>query len=136
MILAPRNDISGGRVLRSRTLNVVNRATQAFRQAAQSVARSDSAFGAYFRAMRARLGPIGCARSCGKSPQAGSSVSAEVGGHPKNRDLRDGSLLDQDCAERQGGKTERELRLIAHPPGSCARAVPAFGFVRIWTAYR
>jgi transposase len=55
--LAPHNDISGGRVLRSRTLKVVNRATQAFRQAAQSVARSDSAFGAYFRAMRARLGP-------------------------------------------------------------------------------
>jgi hypothetical protein len=55
--LAPHNDISGGRVLRSRTLKVVNRATQAFRQAAQAVARSDSAFGAYFRAMRARLGP-------------------------------------------------------------------------------
>lgn len=55
--LAPHNDISGGRVLRARTLKVVNRAAQAFRQAAQSVARSDSAFGAYFRAMRARLGP-------------------------------------------------------------------------------
>jgi transposase len=55
--LAPHNDISGGRVLRSRTLKVVSRATQAFRQAAQSVARSASAFGAYFRAMRARLGP-------------------------------------------------------------------------------
>jgi transposase len=55
--LAPHHDISGGRVLRSRTLQVVNRATQAFRQAAQSVARSDSAFGAYFRSMRARLGP-------------------------------------------------------------------------------
>ena len=44
-------------MLRSRTLKVVNRATQALRQAAQSVARSDSAFGAYFRSMRARLGP-------------------------------------------------------------------------------
>jgi transposase len=55
--LAPPNDISGGRGLRSRTRNVVNRATQAFRQAALSVARSDSAFGASFRSMRARLGP-------------------------------------------------------------------------------
>ena len=55
--LTPPNDISGGRGLRSRTLKVVNRATQALRQAAQAVARSDSAFGAYFRAMRARLGP-------------------------------------------------------------------------------
>jgi transposase len=55
--LAPHHDIAGGRVLRSRTLKVVSRATPAFRQAAQAVARSASAFGAYFRAMRARLGP-------------------------------------------------------------------------------
>jgi transposase len=55
--LAPRNDISGGKVLRSRTAKVVNRATQAFRQAAQSVSRSDSAIGAYYRALRARKGP-------------------------------------------------------------------------------
>ena len=55
--LAPRNDISGGKVLRSRTMKVRSRANQAFRQAAQSVARSDSAVGAHYRAMRARLGP-------------------------------------------------------------------------------
>lgn len=55
--LVPRNDISGGKVLRSRTHKVVNRATQAFRQAAQSVSRSDSAIGAYYRTMRARKGP-------------------------------------------------------------------------------
>jgi hypothetical protein len=55
--LAPRNDISGGKVLRSRTLKVVNRATQAFRQAAQAVSRSDSAIGAFYRTMRARKGP-------------------------------------------------------------------------------
>jgi transposase len=55
--LAPHNDISGGKVLRSRTMKVSGRAGQAFRQAAQSVARSDSSFGAYFRAMRARKGP-------------------------------------------------------------------------------
>src|SRR4029079_4230477 len=44
--LAPHNDIAGGRVLRSRTLQVVNRATPAFRQAAQAVSRSNSVFGA------------------------------------------------------------------------------------------
>jgi transposase len=55
--LAPHNDKSGGKVLRSRTMKVRNRANQAFRQAAQSVAQSDSSFGAYYRAMRARLGP-------------------------------------------------------------------------------
>jgi len=55
--LAPRNDISGGKVLRSRTMKVRSRANQAFRQAAESVARSDSSYGAYYRSMRARLGP-------------------------------------------------------------------------------
>ena len=55
--LAPRNDISGGKVLRSRTLKVHSRANQAFRQAAHSVTRSHSSIGAYYRAMRARLGP-------------------------------------------------------------------------------
>ena len=55
--LAPHNDISGGKVLRSRIRKVVTPATQAFRQAAQSVARSDSVYGAFFRSMRARVGP-------------------------------------------------------------------------------
>jgi len=56
--IAPANDISGGRVLRSRTLKTHNRATQAFRLAAQAASRSThSAYGAYYRRMRARLGP-------------------------------------------------------------------------------
>src|SRR5258708_37909236 len=55
--LAPHNDISGGRVLRSRTLPTTNRAGQAFRQAAITMARSPSAFGAYHRRKRAPAGP-------------------------------------------------------------------------------
>ena len=55
--LAPHNDISGGQVLRSRTLKSNNRARQAFRQAAESVARSDNAFGAFYRRKRAQSGP-------------------------------------------------------------------------------
>ncbi len=56
--LAPRNDISGGKVLRSHTLPSRNRAGQAFRQAATAVARSASAFGAYYRRKRAQAGPL------------------------------------------------------------------------------
>jgi transposase len=56
--LAPHNDVSGGKRLRSRTLKTDNRAGQAFRLAAQSVARSrSSAFGAFYRRMKVRLGP-------------------------------------------------------------------------------
>jgi len=55
--LAPHNDISGGKRLRSRTLKTTNRAGQAFRLAAQSVAKSpESACGAFYRRLKARLG--------------------------------------------------------------------------------
>lgn len=54
--LAPHNDITGGRVVRSRTLKNHNRAGQILRIAAQSAGRGKSALGAYFRRMRARLG--------------------------------------------------------------------------------
>lgn len=55
--LAPHNDISGGKILRSRTLKTNNRAGQAFRQAAAAVTRSNSAFGAFYRRKCAQLGP-------------------------------------------------------------------------------
>jgi transposase len=55
--LAPHNAISGGKVLHSETLPTTNRAGQAFRQAAITMARSPSAFGAYYRRKRAQAGP-------------------------------------------------------------------------------
>jgi transposase len=55
--LAPHNDISGGRVLRSHPLPTRNRAGQAFRQAATAVSSSPSAFGSYYRRKRSQGGP-------------------------------------------------------------------------------
>ena len=55
--LAPHNDISGGKVLRSRVLKGGNRAGQVFRLAARSVGKTDTAFGAFYRRMRAKHGP-------------------------------------------------------------------------------
>lgn len=54
--LAPHNDISGGKVLRSKTGKTTNRAARAFRLAAQAVSRTDTALGAFFRRMRAKHG--------------------------------------------------------------------------------
>jgi transposase len=55
--LAPRHEISGGKVLRRSTLPTRNRAGQALRVAAQAAGRSQSGLGAFYRRMRARLGP-------------------------------------------------------------------------------
>ena len=55
--LAPKHEISGGKVLKNKTLKTKNRAGQAFRMAAHSVKRADCVFGVMYRRMRARLGP-------------------------------------------------------------------------------
>ena len=54
--LCPDNRISGGRVLSVVTRKVKNRLTMALRMAAQSLHRSQSHLGQYFRRMRVRLG--------------------------------------------------------------------------------
>ena len=55
--LAPKHEISGGKVLKNKTLKTKNRAGQAFRMAAAAVKRADCMFGAYYRRQKARLGP-------------------------------------------------------------------------------
>ncbi|MFL6464026.1 MAG: transposase, partial [Bryobacteraceae bacterium] len=56
--LCPSNELSGGRILKKRTRQVVNRAATAFRIAASNLLRaSQSYLGAKFRRLRARLGP-------------------------------------------------------------------------------
>jgi len=54
--LCPDNRVSGGKVLKRGTRQVVNRAATALRLAAWSLIRSKSALGANFRRLRSRLG--------------------------------------------------------------------------------
>jgi transposase len=55
--LAPKHEISGGKVLKNNTLKTRNRAGQAFRMAAQSVKQAECVFGVFYRRLKARLGP-------------------------------------------------------------------------------
>lgn len=54
--LSPNNKITGGQVKGRSTRKVVNRASNAFRMAAQSLSRSKSSLGAYYRRMKYRIG--------------------------------------------------------------------------------
>lgn len=54
--LAPKTDTSAGKVIKSRIINTGSRAAQAFRQAAQSVARSESYLGRLYRSVSHRSG--------------------------------------------------------------------------------
>ena len=55
--LCPDNRITGGKIKSSRTRKVKNRVADAFRIAAQATANSSGPIGAFYRRMRARLGP-------------------------------------------------------------------------------
>jgi hypothetical protein len=81
---------------------VVNRATQAFRQAAQSVARSNSAIGAFYRVMRAHKGPQ-------QATMATAHRIARIVYHL----LKYGESYEAESAERYDHKRqERELRAL------------------------
>lgn len=54
--LCPHNRITGGRIRSRRTRKVTNRVADALRLAAQSLHRSKSALGAFYRRMRTKLG--------------------------------------------------------------------------------
>jgi len=56
LTLAPHQDKSGGKVLRSKTLKSKNQVANVLRQCARSLHHSDSALGAYYRRMRTKLG--------------------------------------------------------------------------------
>lgn len=56
LALAPRNKITGGRLISSRTIPSSNRAAAIFRMAAMSVGRTQTALGAFYRRLAARIG--------------------------------------------------------------------------------
>lgn len=55
--LCPRNKISGRKLLDTRTCKVVNRVATTLRLAAQSVGRTNTALGIFYRRKKAQLGP-------------------------------------------------------------------------------
>jgi len=56
LALAPQNKISGGRLLSSRTQPSANRAAAIFRLSAMSVGKTQTALGAFYRRLAARIG--------------------------------------------------------------------------------
>ncbi len=56
LTLAPKNNISGGRLLSARTQSSANRAAAMFRMAAMSLGRTQTALGAFYRRLAARIG--------------------------------------------------------------------------------
>jgi transposase len=110
MGLCPDNDISGGKVLWSGTRKVKNRIAITLRMAAQSLQRSESALGEFYRRMRAKLGPP-------KAITAAAHKLARVVFHLlKSREAYDDSVFAK-AEERYRLRTENRLRAQAQALG-------------------
>jgi transposase len=58
LLLAPKRDVSGGKVIRHYSVHGRNRVANALRMAAESLKESDSYLGARYRSLRGRLGGL------------------------------------------------------------------------------
>jgi transposase len=58
LMLAPKRDVSGGKVIRQRVIKGSGRVANSLRMAAESLKASDSYLGARYRSLRGRLGGV------------------------------------------------------------------------------
>ena len=93
--LAPSNKISGGKVLSSRTRRSSNRAAAALRLAAVTIGRTDTALGAFYRRLSARIGK-------------------SQGGH-RHRTQDRGALLQHAASRNELHRSRRQLLRGAVP---------------------
>src|SRR6516162_787479 len=110
MGLCPDNDISGGRVLWTGTRKVKNRVAVTLRMAAQSLQKSESALGAFYRRMRTRLGAP-------KAVTAAAHKLARIIYHMlKTREPYNESVFAR-AEIRHRQRTEYRLRVLAQTLG-------------------
>jgi hypothetical protein len=98
--LSPRNDVSGGKILKRKTRKVVSRLATALRLAATTLRASDSYLGEQFRRLRTRLG----------APKAITAMGAKLA-RLVYRMLKYGQeYVDQGSAQYQAKYREQQIR--------------------------
>jgi len=101
--LAPRNDLSGGKVLKTKTRKVVSRLATALRIGASTLRESDSYLGAQFRRLRGRLG----------NPKAITAMAAKLA-RLVYRMLKYGQeYVDKGKAQYEEKYRQQKIKLIA-----------------------
>jgi transposase len=101
--LAPKKDVSGGKVLRKRTGSVKSRLATALRMAATTLRESNSYLGAQFRRLRSRLG----------APKAVTAMGAKLA-RLIYRMLRYGQeYVDKGTAQYEATYKQQQLVLLA-----------------------
>jgi len=99
---SPRNDVSGGKVLKKKTRKVVSRLATALRIAATTLRQSDSYLGAQFRRLRTRLG----------APKAITAMGAKLA-RLVYRMLKYGQeYVDKGTAQFEAKYREQQIQLL------------------------
>jgi len=110
--LSPGTKISGGKVLSSKTKRSVNRVRQVLKMAAMSLARCDSALGAFYRRLCARM----------DKPSANTAVAHKLARMVYFMLTRGEEFVDQ-------GQQRYEEQQLARSVAALKRRATALGFV-------
>jgi transposase len=102
--LAPKRQISGGKLIRHERSQVKNRVAEALRMAASTLRESDSYLGARFRYLRARLGPA----------KAIKAMAAHLARLIYRMLTRGQAWVDRGAQGYQQRRQERERRSLEH----------------------
>ena len=109
--LSPGTKISGGKVLSSKTKRSLNRVRQALKMAAMSLSRSDSALGAFYRRLCARM----------DKPSANTAVAHKLARMVYFMLTRGEEFVDQ-------GQQRYEEQQLARSVATLKRRAKALGF--------
>lgn len=112
--LSPHPQITGGKVVSSRSRKVVNPAANALRMAAQALSHSDSALGAFYRRLRARI----------DSPKANTATAYKLARLIHSGIRRGQNYIDQ-------GATYYEQRYRDHIRAHLARRAKQLGCILV-----
>ncbi len=118
LTLCPDNEKSGGKILSAKTRRSQNRATNAFRMAAQSLHRSTSFLGEYYRRQRAKLGAP-------KAITAAAHKLARIFFHMVTQQQRYDETIFAELEIMYRKRLERRLRTQARQLGFELIPVPA-----------
>ncbi len=110
--LSPGTKISGGKVLSSKTKRSLNRVRQTLKMAAMSLSRSDSALGAYYRRLSARM----------DKPSANTAVAHKLARMVYFMLTRGEEFVDQ-------GQQRYEEQQLARSVAALKRRATTLGFV-------
>jgi hypothetical protein len=126
LALAPNNQVSGGRLLSSKTAPSANRAAVILRRCAMSLARTSSALGAFYRRLAARVGKAKAITAKAITATAASSQCWSTASSRASSSIRTPAPLSI-TSSIAGANSSGYANALTSSASTCSTALPEKG---------